>query len=526
MIDAGDDQPRRQLPGEPVGRRAVVEPDRRVGDAALRGGRAAGAGHGRRAPGRGRDRRARRRPTAAPRSTSRCGSSDRRSTRSRRRSRSDDAVAAGARRHRGAPELAEFRAEVDARGSRRTRSGAAPTRATSSNEVRVRRTRPARSELAATSRRARRGSARSTTPASAGLTRPDRVRRPRVGERWHERDLPPGVGPVRRSTPACSRCGLGMVVPTILGHGTEEQKQQHVPPLLRGDAGLVPAVQRAGRRFRPRRPHHAGRAATATTWIVNGQKVWNSCAHVADWGILLARTDWDVPKHRGITYFLVDMTTPGVEARPLRQITGVAHFNETFLTDVHIPHANLLGAPQRRLGRRPDDAHERARRSSAAAGWAARLPRLRRAGAPLRRSSTIPTSASASPRLYTRVEILKWLGAARAGVGACGQADRGPRARWRSCSRPCTSRRTATSRSRSRAPTACSTGSDALRGRLLAADVPRPVGDPHRRRHRAGAAQHPRRARPRPPVRAAPRQDRRLPGHPEERVTPRQSVPA
>jgi alkylation response protein AidB-like acyl-CoA dehydrogenase len=71
--------------------------------------------------------------------------------------------------------------------------------------------------------------------------------------------------------------------------------------------------------------------------------VWNSYAHVADWGILLARTNWDVPKHRGISYFLVDMTTPGVEPRPLRQITGVAHFNETFLTDVHIPDANLLG---------------------------------------------------------------------------------------------------------------------------------------------------------------------------------------
>jgi alkylation response protein AidB-like acyl-CoA dehydrogenase len=78
-------------------------------------------------------------------------------------------------------------------------------------------------------------------------------------------------------------------------------------------------------------------------WIVKGQKVWNSFAHVADFGILLARTDWDVPKHRGISYFLLDMRTPGVDVRPLRQITGVAHFNETFLTDVRIPHTNLLG---------------------------------------------------------------------------------------------------------------------------------------------------------------------------------------
>ena len=79
------------------------------------------------------------------------------------------------------------------------------------------------------------------------------------------------------------------------------------------------------------------------TWIVNGQKVWNSGAHHADFGILMARTDIDVPKHRGITYFLVDMHTPGVDVRPLRQATGVAHFNEVFLTDVHIPHENVLG---------------------------------------------------------------------------------------------------------------------------------------------------------------------------------------
>jgi alkylation response protein AidB-like acyl-CoA dehydrogenase len=77
---------------------------------------------------------------------------------------------------------------------------------------------------------------------------------------------------------------------------------------------------------------------------VNGQKVWNSGAHLSDWGILLARTDWDVPKHKGITYFLVDMHSPGVECRPLKQITGSAHFNEVFLTDVRIPAANVLGA--------------------------------------------------------------------------------------------------------------------------------------------------------------------------------------
>ncbi|MCJ7439131.1 MAG: acyl-CoA dehydrogenase family protein [Acidimicrobiia bacterium] len=136
--------------------------------------------------------------------------------------------------------------------------------------------------------------------------------------------------------------GLAMVVPTLLACGTEEQKRKHLPAMLRGDhiwcqlfsepgagsdlAGLTTRAERDG-----------------DSWVVNGQKVWNSFAHVSDWGIMLARTDWDVPKHRGITYFLVDMRSPGIEVRPLRQITGVAHFNETFLTDVHIPTENVLG---------------------------------------------------------------------------------------------------------------------------------------------------------------------------------------
>ena len=86
-----------------------------------------------------------------------------------------------------------------------------------------------------------------------------------------------------------------------------------------------------------------GPSATATSWVVNGQKVWNSGAHQAEFGILLARTDPDVPKHAGITYFLVDMATPGIDVRPLRQITGHAHFNEVFLTDVVIPPTDVVG---------------------------------------------------------------------------------------------------------------------------------------------------------------------------------------
>src|SRR5207253_214427 len=79
------------------------------------------------------------------------------------------------------------------------------------------------------------------------------------------------------------------------------------------------------------------------SWIVNGQKVWTSGAHHSDWGLLLARTDLDSPKHKGITAFLLDMRTPGIEVRPLRQINGMAHFNEVFFTDVAIADACRLG---------------------------------------------------------------------------------------------------------------------------------------------------------------------------------------
>ncbi|WP_326734962.1 acyl-CoA dehydrogenase [Streptomyces sp. NBC_01022] len=136
----------------------------------------------------------------------------------------------------------------------------------------------------------------------------------------------------------------GWVVPTIIAHGDPAQQERFLGPSLRGDIVWCQLFSEPG----------AGSDLAGLTtraekvdggWRITGQKVWSSMAHLAHWGVLLARTDADVPKHKGISYFLLDMTSPGIDIRPLRQITGDAEFNEVFLDEVFIPDELLVGAP-------------------------------------------------------------------------------------------------------------------------------------------------------------------------------------
>ncbi len=136
--------------------------------------------------------------------------------------------------------------------------------------------------------------------------------------------------------------GLGMAAPTILAHGTAEQKERWLRPLWTGEEIWCQLFSEPGAGS-----DLAGLATRAArdgdVWTVNGQKVWTSSAHMARRALLVARSNPDVPKHEGLTYFSLDMQQPGVEVRPLRQITGEAEFNEVFLTDATIPDTDRIG---------------------------------------------------------------------------------------------------------------------------------------------------------------------------------------
>jgi alkylation response protein AidB-like acyl-CoA dehydrogenase len=172
---------------------------------------------------------------------------------------------------------------------------------------------------------------------------------------WPESHGGRGAGPVEQIiwNQECQRVkapapigivGIGMAGPAIFSHGTEAQRERYLSKILSGEEIWCQLFSEPG----------AGSdlAALATRaerdgddWVVSGQKVWSSGAHFSQWGILLARTDSSVPKHEGLTFFLVDMSSPGVTVRPLRQMNGDVHFNEVFLDEVRIPDANRIGEP-------------------------------------------------------------------------------------------------------------------------------------------------------------------------------------
>jgi alkylation response protein AidB-like acyl-CoA dehydrogenase len=140
--------------------------------------------------------------------------------------------------------------------------------------------------------------------------------------------------------------GTGMALPVIAKHGSDEQKARFIEATLKGDITWCQLFSEpsAGSDLAALRTKAVRADDGSGDWIVNGQKVWSSWAHLTDWGILVVRTDPTLPKHKGLTFFIVDMTTPGIETRPIRQISGASEFNETFLTDVRIPDANRIGA--------------------------------------------------------------------------------------------------------------------------------------------------------------------------------------
>ena len=137
--------------------------------------------------------------------------------------------------------------------------------------------------------------------------------------------------------------GISMLVPTLLELGTEAQKQEFIEPTIRGEMLWCQGYSEPG----------AGSdLASLTTkaeldgdeWVVNGQKIWTSTAQIADWIFCLVRTEPDAPKHKGISFLLFKMDTPGIEIRPLVDMTGAANFNETFFTDVRVPKHQIVGA--------------------------------------------------------------------------------------------------------------------------------------------------------------------------------------
>ena len=172
---------------------------------------------------------------------------------------------------------------------------------------------------------------------------------PSFPERWHGRGLPAWADDevateliALGAVGAPVGLGITLAAPTILAYGSDELRDRLLRPILTGEHTWCQLFSEPGAGS-----DLAGLGTSAVLdgeeWVVNGQKVWNTSAHHADFGLLLARSDSQVPKHRGLTYLALPMHQPGVEARPLRQMNFHASFNEVFLTDARVPHGNVIG---------------------------------------------------------------------------------------------------------------------------------------------------------------------------------------
>jgi alkylation response protein AidB-like acyl-CoA dehydrogenase len=161
--------------------------------------------------------------------------------------------------------------------------------------------------------------------------------RPELNRLVEERVRRAGAAPQDPSTFFIALAG-----PTIVTHGSDEVRHRFLRPMFTGEERWCQLFSEPGSGS-----DFAGLGTRAVRdgdeWVVNGQKVWNTLAHLADWGMLVARTDPEQPKHKGLTYFALDMHAPGVEVRPLRQITGEAEFNEVYMTDARVPDAHRVG---------------------------------------------------------------------------------------------------------------------------------------------------------------------------------------
>ena len=165
---------------------------------------------------------------------------------------------------------------------------------------------------------------------------------------WYGRELSDGLVPVveeefaRVGAIGVAKAGIRtLAAATILAHGTDMQKKKYLLRILTGEDTWCQLFSEPGSGS-----DVAGAVTRAefrgNQWVVNGQKVWTTSAHKAHWGLLLARTNWDVPKHRGLSYFIIDMKQPGVTVQPLRQMNGYASFNQVFLTDAIVPPEEIV----------------------------------------------------------------------------------------------------------------------------------------------------------------------------------------